>query len=421
MRGVRTRGLMYGDRPISTFLRPRFIDVATWHQCQRVGAWFHVMLTRLMRAIAGDAPTLDALGIRGRLQELVRASAPHDDTLYFVRLDGFLDNGVIRFVEFNADSPGGAAFVDAWAEIVESLPIYREFSGAAALYRRPCTPSIRDAVAHAARRLGRSAPRVAIVDWREVATVREFHMIKDDLERHGYPAVVCDPRDMTLQGDRLTVEGQPVDVVMKRVLVTDLTDRGDEARDLIEALCKQHVLSLNPLACQAVTPKTLLALFWEGRFDHLLSPRARNWWEKHVPFTLRVRDGRVDRQGRSFEILKWIGGNRDTLVLKPADAWGAEGVTLGWKTSQAEWDAALDEAIRRADYVVQERIAIPIEDFPDAEDGALRYRPMRTEISPYTFFPHATCEVLARLSSNDLMNVKTGGGVVATYVVRDLR
>jgi hypothetical protein len=68
--------------------------------------------------------------------------------------------------------------------------------------------------------------------------------------------------------------------------------------------------------------------------------------------------------------------------------------------------------------VVQERIAIPLEEYPDADEGSLRYRTMRTEISPYTFHPRTTAEVLARLSSNDLMNVKTGGGVVTTYVVR---
>lgn len=418
MEAVRERGLMYGDRPISTFLRPRFIDAATWHQCERVGAWFHVSLTRMMRHLAADAAALDDLGIHGRLQEMVRASAPHDDTLYFVRLDGFLDHGVIRFVEFNADSPGGAAFVDGFGEVYATLPIFQEFSREVSLWRRPSTPSMRHAVAHAAARAGISRPRVAIVDWREVATINEFRMIADDLTRHGTPAVVCDPRDMELRGDRLTVNGEPVDLILKRVLVTDLATRHEEARALIDAMQRRLVVSLNPIACQAVTPKSLLALFWEGRVDHLLSRRARAMWERHVPFTLRVREGRIERDGGSTDIMPWIVDHRENLVLKPADAWGAEGVRLGWKCTQSDWEAAVAEGLRLGDWVVQERIGIPLEDFPDADEGVLRYQTMRTEISPYTFHPRTTAEVLARLSSNDLMNVKTGGGVVTTYVVR---
>src|SRR4029077_5464534 len=107
-----------------------------------------------------------------------------------------------------------------------------------------------------------------------------------------------------------------------------------------------------------------------------------------------VREGHFERGGQRTDIMPWILQNRENLVLKPADAWGAEGVHLGWKTTQSEWEAAVDAALRQGDQVVQERIGIPREDFPDADEGALRYRTMRTEISPYTFHPRTTAEVL---------------------------
>lgn len=419
--GVRARGLTYGDRPISTLLRPRFIDSALWTQCERAGAWFHASVGRLMACLAGDRDMLGDLGIHGALADLVIACATPPSPLCFLRLDGFVDGGVIRFVEFNSDSPGGAAFIDRLADVYDTLPVFQEFRRAFSLRRRPSLPFIRRAVMHAAAAAGLQSPRVAIVDWKEVATLNEFRIIAADLEEHGIAAVVCDPREMALRGERLTVGGAPVDMVLKRVLVTDLAARADEVPALIEALRRRWVVALNPVAVQAVTTKSLLALYWEGRFDGLLSRRAHAMWARHIPFTMRVRDGRFERDGRRIDIVSWIVANRERLVLKPADAWGAEGVKLGWHCDQAEWEAALAEGLRVGDHVVQERVDIPQESYPDADEGVLRYRPMRTEISPYTFHPRATAEILARMSGNDLMNVKTGGGVVATYVIDEVR
>lgn len=412
---------MYGDRPISTLIRPRFIDSALWTQCERAGAWFHASVGRLMTRLAGDRDALADLGIHGALADLVSACAASPSPLYFLRLDGFVDSGVIRFVEFNADSPGGAAFVDRLADVYDTLPVFQDFRRAFALRRRPSLPFIRRAVMHAAMAAGLRSPRVAIVDWKEVATLNEFRIVAADLEAHGFAAVVCDPRDMSLRGQRLVVAGAPVDIVLKRVLVTDLAARADEVPALIEALRRRWVVALNPVAAQAVNTKSLLALFWEGRFDSLMSRRAHAVWARHIPFTVRVRDGRFERDGRRIDIVSWTLANRERLVLKPADAWGAEGVKLGWHCDAAEWEAALAEALRVGDHVVQARVEIPQEAYPDADEGVLRYRRMRTEISPYTFHPRTTAEVLARMSGNDLMNVKTGGGVVATYVIDEAR
>ena len=419
--GVRSRGLMYGDRPISTLLRPRFVDGALWDQSAYAGAWLHVSAARLMAELAGDREVLADLGIHGALADLVVSCASPPSPLWFLRLDGFLDGGVIRFVEFNADSPGGAAFVDGLAEVYDTLPVFQAFGRKFTLRRRPSLPYIRGAVRQAAHLAGLAAPRVAIVDWREVSTLNEFRIIAADLESHGFPTVVCDPRDMEVRGERLTVGGQAVDVVLKRVLVTDLATRPDDCRALVDALRRRLVVALNPVAVQAVTTKALLALFWEGRFDRLLGRRAREVWARHIPFTLRVREGWFERNGRRADIASFVAKNREQLVLKPSDAWGAEGVRLGWQCSDSEWEAALAEALRVGDHVVQERVDIPQEPYPDHDDGALRYRPMRTEISPYTFHPRTTGEILARLSGNDLMNVKTGGGVVVTYVVDEAR
>ncbi|MBM3462017.1 MAG: hypothetical protein FJX76_07950 [Armatimonadetes bacterium] len=414
MAGVRAHGLVYGDRVISTVLRPRFVGEATWKQAAEVGASFHRALARLQRLLRQDAGMLKALGIRGRLAELVGMPQRGADDLWFTRLDGFVDRGVLRLVEFNVDSPGGAAFVDAMARVFAGLEVFRRFTRDVGLSRRPSIPWIRRCVA-------RLAPaRVAIIDWREVATRREFQLIAEDLRGHGFDTVIADPRDVEIKRGRAVVEGKPVDVVLKRVLVTDLEQRYDEVKTFLRAIREGLIYCLNPPACQAVTTKSLLALFHEGMLAAHLTRAQHEAWRRHVPWTARVREGRVPWRGRSVDLISLAVSRRERLVLKPSDAYGAEGIVLGWRCSQSEWENALCDALK-SEFVVQERVAIPLEEFPDADEGTLRLRPMHTELSPYTFHPQSTAECLSRLSASDFLNVKTGGGVVPTYVLRDAR
>jgi len=418
MAAARERGLYYGDRPISTFLRPRFVEPDTWAQAARLGRSFHRGLQRVMHAIRDDPAMLAAAGIHGRLQELVRMPQRGADDLWFLRLDGFLDRHMVRLVEFNVDSPGGAAFVDGWADALQDTEIFRRFRRRFRLRRRPNLPTMRRCFTEALARHGGSS--VAIVDWREVATVGEFEIIRDDLARHGVKAIVADPRDFRLKGGRAMVGDVAVDLVVKRVLVTDLAARGAETPVFLDAVRRGLVTCINPMACQAVTTKALLAMFGEGLLDHYLTPAMRALWRDHVPWTVRVRDGRVRRGDRTVDLLRHAARNRERLVLKPSDAYGAEGIVLGWHCDDAAWSRALDGALG-GDFVLQERVAIPSEDFPDAEDGSLRYRRMHVEISPYTYLDGVTCELLSRLSASDFLNVKAGGGVVATYLVVDER
>ena len=421
--GIRREGLLYGDRSLITFLRPRFMDEAEWRQARTMAAVFHASLTRMMRHFVGDPEMLEQLGVRGRIQDLVRMSTVEDDTLWFVRWDGFSHDGTIRLVEFNADSPGGAAFVDVFASVFEGLPIFQEFSRRVKLARRDSFSAMVRCVQLAARGMGGAlpvgGPTVALVDWSDVNTSREFTLIQEEFARHGIAAVVADPRQVEICGDRMVIEGRAIDILIKRVLVTDLAERWDEAKNLIEALRRRLVVSLNPLACQAVTVKSLLAFFHEGLLDRYLSPTARRFWLRHVPWTVRVKEGRVPWQGRQQDTMELLVRQRENLVLKPSDAWGAEGIVLGWRCPAAEWEEHLQKALQVGDYVAQERVGIPVEEYPEAEGGTLRYRPLRVEISPYSFHRRTVTECLCRLSESDFLNIKAGGGMVPSYVVRE--
>ena len=108
-------------------------------------------------------------------------------------------------------------------------------------------------------------------------------------------------------------------------------------------------------------------------------------------------------------------------MLKPNDEYGGKGVLLGWEATQAEWDSALEAALRdpRGSWVVQERIPVRRELFPTFdEEGVLAMQEMLVDLAPYVFGGRLA-GYLTRLSSTGLANVTAGGGQVPAFVVTD--
>ncbi len=93
---------------------------------------------------------------------------------------------------------------------------------------------------------------------------------------------------------------------------------------------------------------------------------------RHVPWTTMVEERRVSVAGQSVDLVPHLRANRDRFVIKPNDEYGGTGVTLGWETSETDWDAAIARALAERDrrgWVAQERIAVRREVFPVCESG----------------------------------------------------
>ena len=127
----------------------------------------------------------------------------------------------------------------------------------------------------------------------------------------------------------------------------------------------------------------------------------------------------TDWRGRRVALPELARREREALVLKPNDDYGGRGVRLGWETRAAEWETALDAALRDAagTWVVQERIPVRRELFPHFdEEGRVTVREMLIDVAPYLFRGRMT-GYLTRLSATGLANVTSGGGQVPAFVV----
>jgi uncharacterized circularly permuted ATP-grasp superfamily protein len=415
---MRDARLTFGGRLLCPFLRPFFLtlaeEVRIAHAAETV--W------RLGERVAGVAlerpALLDDLGLSDAERGLAAIDPGYRTASTAARVDAFILPASLQFAEYNAESPAGAGYAQRLSELFDREPLMEAFRGAYDVRYYTPIPRLLDALLESYREWGGTAnpPRIAIVDWNEVPTWSEFELLRDAFVGLGVPTVISDPRDLAFDGGRLIADGAPVDLVYRRVLINDIAARRDECRALVDAYSQRAVAVANTLRCKIPHKKAFFAVLTDERYLDLFTDEEHAVIRAHVPWTRVVREGYMMRSGDRVDLVPYLRGHREQFVLKPNDEYGGTGVTLGWETDQAAWDAALAHAIEDPVWVAQERIAIRRERFPVCEADAINERDMLVDLAPYIFRGRLS-GFLTRLSATGLANVTSGGGQVPAFVV----
>jgi uncharacterized circularly permuted ATP-grasp superfamily protein len=264
-------------------------------------------------------------------------------------------------------------------------------------------------------------PSIAVVDYEDVPTRVEHHMVREYVESRGYPALVCDPRHLTYEGGRLRLGNRAIDIVYKRLLVNELLERRDEVRALLEAVRDRAVVIVNPFRCKPVHKKAIFAVLTDDTVQSQLTTEERAAIRAHVPWTRRVQEDRTSHGGGEIDLPAFILDHRESLVMKPNDEYGGKGVFIGWEMTDAEWGRALEEALASS-FVVQERVQVDRQEFPVLEPregsdrATLRFGEFVVDLDPYVFAGGVE-GFLTRLSATSLANVTSGAGSVPSFLV----
>jgi uncharacterized circularly permuted ATP-grasp superfamily protein len=426
---MRSRRLRFGDRVICPFLRPFFLDAADEARVRGVAEMLWRLGERVASEAIGSPQMLADLALSEDEIRLARIEPGYATTSTAARADAFILPDSLQFAEYNAESPAGAGYSQLLAELFDADPAMAAFRERFdARFARPIE-ALLDALVASYKDWGGTAspPRIAIVDWREVPTFSEFEILRDAFTALGVPTVICDPRDLEFAagarfsagaGRGLYANGQRIDLVYRRVLINDIVAREDECRALLDAYRSGTVCVANSLRCKIPHKKAFFAVLTDERHAGLFAAGEREMIRRHVPWTALVEERRVSLDGRPVDLVPHLRAHREQFVVKPNDEYGGTGVTLGWETSEADWDAAIARAIAERDrgWVAQERIAVRREIFPVCDAGGKTMRDMLVDFAPY-IFRGRLAGFLTRLSATGLANVTSGGGQVPAFVI----
>jgi uncharacterized circularly permuted ATP-grasp superfamily protein len=423
---LRAAKLTFGDRVHCPFLRPFFLSPEDEQRVRVVAETIADLGERVVAAALEDADLFAQLHLRPEEERLARLPAGYGRASTASRLDAFLLPESLKFAEYNGESPAGAGYAETLAEIFRELPVMSTFAKHYEVHSYPLSAKLLDALVMSYLDWGGTSkrPQIAIVDWREVPTWSEFEILQARFENMGVPVVLADPRDLVFDGKALEAHGKKIDLVYRRVLINDIVARPTECEALVKAYAANAACVANTFRCKIPHVKAFFAVLTEDRNATLFSHDERALIRRHVPWTRVVADVKTMHYGDPVELLAFIHKERENLVLKPSDEYGGTGVTLGWETSEKDWDATIEKAVAAAEaggdagcWIVQERIPIRREVFPYiAKTGGVEFKDMLVDFAPY-LFRGKLCGFLTRLSATGLANVTSGGGQVPAFRV----
>lgn len=414
------RGLMFGQRPLCTVIRPRFLSRLQYDLMrERITVLLGAFDTALGAALA-DRTVLDQFRLEDWERTLVLED-PRTEASPVSRLDAFFspDDGKLRFTEYNAETPAGSAYNDALTDLFLALPLIREFRRHFAVSPLPTRHNVLHSLLRAYQRFsgGRTKPTIGILDWKEVPTMSEFLLFRDYFQSMGLTCVIGDPREVEYRGGALYSGGVRIDLIYKRVLINELVAEGGIDHPMVRAVRDGAVCMANPFRCKILHKKASLGVLSDERNAHLFSGPEREVIAEHVPWTRVVEERKTILDGRTIDLLPFIAANKDRLVLKPNDDYGGAGVVLGWEVDDTRWQAELVTALERPS-IVQQRIGLPSEPFPSLVDDKVVLADRIVDTAPFCFDGSFAEGCLTRVSTATLVNVTAGGGsTVPTLLV----
>ena len=413
---MREARLTFGGRVLCPFPRPNFVSPASYEQIRGVCRGIFAAIEKAEARLGEEL--WDRVDVTPEERELVRIDPGYRRSSPTSRLDSFVTTSAYQFVELNAESPAGIAYAEVLVELFLDLPIVKRFQERWTLGRFHARDRMLATLEACYREAGGKAarPTIAIVDYDDVPTRTEHYLFRDFFESKGYPSLVCDPRQLTYEGGTLRHDGRAIDIVYKRLLVNEFLEKVGELQALLGAARDRAVTLVNPFRCKPIHKKAIFAVLTDDELLPLFSAAERAAIAAHVPWTRRVGEGRTTRQGQEIDLVPWIRAHRDTLVLKPNDEYGGKGVHIGWESTEAEWDAALADALSSS-YVVQAKVDLQRETFPELGPDGLRFRDLVVDLDPFVFNGEVE-GFLTRLSGTSLANVTSGGGQVPAFLIQ---
>jgi uncharacterized circularly permuted ATP-grasp superfamily protein len=416
----RAAKVMFGDRVSVEYLRAQFLSPEQHELVRNACRTIWSAIDKLSEVIPSRPDLVDLLGLTARERELVAVDPGYPGFSTMARFDSFLSGDTLHFVELNAESPAGPAYTEAMAEVFRKLPMMQDFEREYEVQgfntRAKLLETLLETYAlwHANTGLYGEKPLIAIVDYEGLPTVPEFELIRDYFQGQGITTIIADPRKLTYRDGRLFSGETAIDMVYRRVLMTEFIDHWNEVQPLWQAYRDGKICMVNNFRSKYLHKKMIFGLLTDGKLQEMFTQAERDAIRKHIPWTRKVQDAATDYQGKPIDLLAFLRETRDRLVLKPNDDYGGHGIFIGWECSDSEWEEAIQTALA-GDYIAQEKVTVSSADFPTVREG-LVYDRMNVDLDPFVWRGEVE-GFLTRLSGTALCNVTSGGGIIPAFVI----
>lgn len=169
---------------------------------------------------------MHAVGLTEREIKLALVEPKYSALAVTTRLDAFVLDHEVKFVEYNAENPSSLTDQAGLNNILMEIGAMRDIASRYSLARFGPAERLLESLLNTFREWGGSGlPNIAILDWTDLPTADEFVLLRDLFISRGISTVICSPEQLEYEKGRLWCGEFPVDLVYKRVIINELLDR----------------------------------------------------------------------------------------------------------------------------------------------------------------------------------------------------
>lgn len=405
------------DKPFPAFLKPFFAEQKTKDYFRRATELTMSSIEKVADLFFSDEKYRELLELAPLEYELARIDPHYPRRQIVARLDAFfMNDGTLKFLEFNCDSPSGMGWHDQLVKLYANLPIIKNIEAKYRISKESFLDDLCSLFVNKYRQVGgqKEKPNIVIVCKRDSTVFNDVELIIEYCSKvRGHKTTYADPRDFEYDGTRVLLNGETVDVVY-RDAIQDFTDYWNDVQPIIQAYRDGKVCLINPFSSRVGGLKSVLAIMTDEKMQKLFTPEEQEAIKAYIPWTRLVKEGKTKFNNKKIDLMPYLTKNKDMFVLKPNSGYGGAGVMIGHAAKQVDWDAALEKT-KTANWVIQEYLEIPKEPFP--------------EFTPNLTFSDKNCNInffafdgefaggFVRVSSSSIINIHRGGGLVLLFYV----
>ena len=414
---MESANLSAGGLLVCPFLRPNFISRRQYDSLVKTGESLIAAIDRMERMVLSNPALMARLELLPAEKMLAAIDPGYQALEVAARLDAHVFNGSSRVVQYNADSPTGAGYADALADLFYDAPPVKEFRKRYTLARVGSRKHLLQALLKSYKQFGGTRkPNIAIVEFRPgyLSGQSEFELFRDCFREEGYAVEIGSPEQLEYRNRVLRKGRFEIDLVYRRLGVQEFLIRFELTHPLVRAYRDHSVCVVNSFRSELAHKKAMFGLLTDETLTAKFPASERKAIRDHVPWTRLVTATKTTYEERPVDLPEFIVQNRERLALKPNDDYGDQHSYFGWEMDAPAWERAVKQAMRTP-YVAQERVAAARSVFPLMTFGHLEFREMQVDVHPHAYL--GKVQGCSSWLSAGSAGFSSAAGIVPTFLI----
>lgn len=385
---MRAQHLYTASRMIAPVLRPHFITQRQYQNLTKAAEALYSAIDRIEQLALTTPSLMSRMEMLPAEKMLASVNPGYSYLAVTSMLDTHLNNGTLRIVGYQADTPNGVVYGETLNNLFYEAEPVKEFRKKYKLTKIGSTKPLLQSLLKAYKEFGgKKHPNIAILEFRnpfQAGDSGEYQLLTDIFRREGFATQVISPDQLEYRNGVLRKGNFEIHLIYRRVKVSEFLVRFDLTHPLVRAYRDKAVCVVNSFRSELAQKKAIFDLLTDETITSSFPAAERRAIRDFIPWTRVVAATKTVYNDQTVDLLDFILKNREKLALRPNDDAGDRNTFTGSAMDDAAWDRALKLA-SRGSYVVQEVTPPARFTFPVNQYGRVEMQEMQVDVQPHAF------------------------------------